>query len=530
MSLEKFIPSTYTEIHGNGLHGDGPNDDIVAGYSKNYESKGKNIIKTVHEHLFSDATIEPAQPLPTQIPDETSRAGTSYFSSYLSSLEEYSKIRKGNPNAGPIGGCPGTGTGTTKRLHRPKSEPRLNLFSAASIEDSDGIFKPWLSSELSQCQRSRTRQHCVLDYDYAVVPSSISSAPKGLSASSSSCKENQKGVAEITALRHSSVDRRQDSCIRKPSEYSNGDDRERRKLEYSYLNHPHRSIIDVAGDDSYEAHYDRLNSSRARGPEGPEPGSGSGIGPGSRSGSGPESGIGSGPSSVQTSWGKKQTQRDRSSDAISAVMAHQYDNHNRLRKDLRGAEQQEDIREISKEKVGRLENRVLDHLSGHLGTLRHSLHRSDLSRSGEVSFDEFRSAVQQCGVDMTSTDLHEVFRGFADNTRSRGTANGHAVRSHDLRYFKDDVAINIDLFTEHLARRHEERSSRRGIEHGMEHSAEHQRALKKVLRACSKHADPESVLRNTHCVDPYSRSAGATGHSEGDLNVFEVLACVLFVH
>jgi hypothetical protein len=487
---------------------------IAEGYSRNYESQGKSNVRTVEERFFSEATakeVEQLQPLPAQKPDLISRAGTSYFSSYLSSLEEYSKIRRGS--AGPIKGGlgtgteTGTGTGTTKRLHRSKSEPTLKSLSPATVDDSDGLFKPLSSSKYGECQGSKTPQNS--RHGYGAV---LSDTLRGFSASSSSSKENCHGSADVATLRRRSVYRLLDSDLRKHSETLNRNDGARNKPEFNYRSNPHRSIIDVADDDSYEAHYDRFSSSRARGTGGPDPGSGIGTGTSSRPGPDSEIGPGTMPSSVHTLSGKRHSQRGRSSDAMLAVMAHQDDNHNHShsRRGFMSSAQKRAVMAVSREKVRELEDRVLDHVSGHLGTLRHSLLRNDLSRSGEVSFDEFRSAVQHCGVDMTSADLHKIFGDFATTTRGKGTANAHAVRSHDLRIF-DDEAINIEHFTEHLARRHEERSSAGGIEH----TAERQRAFKKVLRASSKHADPGSVFRQTHCVDPFPHSMGVENRSEG---------------
>lgn len=510
LSLEKFLPATYTEIHGSKLPGGDYYDNTVIGYSRIHESKGKGDIKIVEEALTMEN--EPLQPLPSQTPDETSKAGTSHFSTYLSSLEEYRKIRNGND--GPIGVCLETGTGnwtgTSKRLHRSKSEPRLNLFSAATTRDSDALLKLSSGSRYSQCQQLRTTQNCV--QDHGTVPSSVSNTLRDFSDSSSS-KENQLGPAVDTALRHKLIDRIFNGDLRKPLETSNCDVGDRRKLELDYLSHPHRSIIDVADDDSYQAHYDRLSSTRAKGLDRPDPG----PEPGMEYGSGIEPGSGTVPSSVHTSWGNRHTQRGRSSDAVLGVMKHHNDNHNHNRTigDYKSSAHQKVIGEVSRDKVRVLENRILDHTSGHLGNLRHSLLRSDLSRSGQLSFNEFRSAVHRCGVDMTSADLHEVFRDFADNTRGKSAANGHAVRSHDIRFFKDE-AISIERYTEHLAQMHCERSNAGGTEH----TAEHQRAFKKVLRASSKHADPGSVFRHTHCADPdpdpSSHSRGGSGYSVGD--------------
>ena len=493
LSQEKLVPLTYTEIHGNRLRGNDPADSFVEGYSRNHLFKGKRDAKTLDEWVVSDTAtkeLEPFHSLSKHIPKETCRgdASPTYPCNYMSAMKESNEVQK--VNAGLIGGS----LKTTTRLQRSESESRVRPFLLDTTGRVDEPLKMWSSSRYAQSQRLRNPQN--RPHDRGSVLSPTSNILSGFSASSSFFNENQMRPAEGTTTRHKLPDRNSDGeagLLRRDSdgevETSSGDSRDRRKREVCYLHHPYRSIIDVADDDSYEAHYDRLCSSKAKARA---------LDPGS------------GPVPVPMLRGKKELQRGRNSDEILAFMIQQDDN--RMRSEVKKSTCQRADGGLRNDKVTLLENRILDRISGHLGTLRHSLFRSDLSRSGEVSFNEFRSAVQHCGVDMSSADLQEVFGDFVDAKLEKGSANGHAVRSHDLRHF-NSVAINIERFTEHLARRIEERSGAGGTER----SVEHQRARKKVLRASCKHDDPMSVFQYLNCAD-------SGNHAEGDQDVVGVYA------
>ena len=210
------------------------------------------------------------------------------------------------------------------------------------------------------------------------------------------------------------------------------------------------SIIELADDDSYCAHYDRIQSIK----QAQKQGRGQGR---LKEGSTPAAGY----SVLQTERSAIRKRRAPTSyltDATANSKSKQQDffgimsqSNNHIKEDNRYTEKSD-----QKEKVKFLENSILEHISGRLGNLRHSLNKMDFSRSGVLNYEEFKSVIAQRGVNMLPRDVEKVFQERAIDSRDKGQINEGGVTSHDLRYSRG-LAVNIQQYIEHLSEREKER-------------------------------------------------------------------------
>ena len=210
------------------------------------------------------------------------------------------------------------------------------------------------------------------------------------------------------------------------------------------------SIIELADDDSYCAHYDRIQSIK----QAQKLGRGQGR---SREGTTPAAGY----SVQQTEWSairKRRAPTPNPTGTTANPISKQQDffgimsqSNNHIKEDNRYTEKSD-----QKEKVKFLENSILEHISGRLGNLRHSLNKMDFSRSGVLNYEEFKSVMAQRGVNMLPRDVEKVFQDRAIDSRDKGQINEGGVTSHDLRYSRG-LAVNIQQYIEHLSEREKER-------------------------------------------------------------------------
>jgi hypothetical protein len=210
------------------------------------------------------------------------------------------------------------------------------------------------------------------------------------------------------------------------------------------------SIIELADDDSYCAHYDRIQSSK----QAQKQGRGQGR---SREGNTPAAGF----SVLQTERSairKRRAPTSNLTDTTANSKSKQQDffgimsqSSSHIKEDNRYTEKSD-----QKEKVKFLENSILEHISGRLGNLRHSLNKMDFSRSGVLNYEEFKSVIAQRGVNMLPRDVEKVFQDRATDSRDKGPINEGGVTSHDLRYSRG-LAVNIQQYIEHLSEREKER-------------------------------------------------------------------------
>jgi hypothetical protein len=210
------------------------------------------------------------------------------------------------------------------------------------------------------------------------------------------------------------------------------------------------SIIELADDDSYCAHYDRIQSikqaqklgrGQGRLKEGTTPAAGFSVLQTERSAIRKRRAPTSNP--TETTANSRPKQQD-----FFGIMS-QSNNH--MKEDNPYTDKSD-----QKEKVKFLENSILEHISGRLGNLRHSLNKMDFSRSGVLNYDEFKSVIAQRGVNMLPRDVEKVFQDRAIDNRDKGQINEGGVTSHDLRYSRG-LAVNIQQYIEHLSEREKER-------------------------------------------------------------------------
>jgi hypothetical protein len=161
--------------------------------------------------------------------------------------------------------------------------------------------------------------------------------------------------------------------------------------------------------------------------------------------------------------------------------------------------------EKEKERVKSVEMDIIKHLSGRVGPLRLSLKKKDISNSGVVNFEEFNAAVRQLGVEASKPDLKEVFKAAADDRNCRGAVSAFENWSTDIRYTQGK-ALNIESYAEKLVERATEVEKDRGHSSNECRATEERRAMRKVLDAANKRSDPMRVFCHiTH----------GTGNNEG---------------
>ena len=268
---------------------------------------------------------------------------------------------------------------------------------------------------------------------------------KAFSASSFSLLKNEK----TSSVRASAVNKRN----------THDDDRilsERSKQRTGHI-YDGGSIIELADDDSYCAHYDRLQSIKQAQLLKKGRGQGQGQGQGRyKVGNTAAAGF-SVLHTERSAIRKKKAPTDSSADQTNLkikqreffdIMA-QTVNH--MKEDNHYTEKSNE-----KEKVKFLENSILEHISGRLGNLRHSLNKMDFSRSGVLNYEEFRSVIAQRGVNMSPADVQKVFVDRAIDSRNKGQINEGGITAHDLRY-SSGLAVNIQQYIEHLSEREKER-------------------------------------------------------------------------
>ena len=435
LAQNQCAPSTYTEIHGSRLQRDKRNDDGEEGYSRRHELKGQNdTIKNTDQADVTRSDVAVVQFLsPTDRPrvksahsDNCAARGTS---------QQTRELRKENETLLK------SWTGPNRRFQITKSDSRPTPYH------TDAPAKSQLSSASTSSRKPSTLQDNIPSkLSYQTLESNILRTSSTTSTSSS--KENKPADMRTTARSYKGSSER-----RFMEDSGDVDGRAQKRRENKT---PCGSIIELADDDSYEAHYDRMISSGGKA----------------------AAGVGLGKASGQTDAGKRQHPRGRNSDSYAAASVEPDFSHNHKNDDVDKLAK----RNIEKDEVKELEKNILRHISGRLGNLRHSLNKLDVSRSGVVNFKEFQSAMMQRGVDIPSSDLKRVFDDFAEDKRGAGWINKNEVTTNDTRY-SNGSAVNVEQFTEHLALRNKE------------HSAEHQRAMKKVLHASSKHEDPMLVFK-----------------------------------
>lgn len=326
--------------------------------------------------------------------------------------------------------------GTGKRFYEANGRSRPTPYHTNALDYPKGV--PLSSSDSKSVSRESSALKDIL-IKKLEAPLSIL---KAFSASSFSLLKNEK----TSSVRGSTVHKRN----------PHDDDRilsERSKQRNGHI-YDGGSIIELADDDSYCAHYDRLQSIKQA--QLIKKGRGQGQG---RSKVG-NTAAAAGFSVLHTERSgirKKKAPTDSSADQTNLKMKQRefFDimsqTVNYMKEDNHYTEKNNE-----KEKVKFLENSILEHISGRLGNLRHSLNKMDFSRSGVINYEEFRSVIAQRGVNMSSADVQKVFYDRAIDSRNKGQINEGGITSHDLRY-SSGLAVNIQQYIEHLSEREKER-------------------------------------------------------------------------
>ena len=275
-----------------------------------------------------------------------------------------------------------------------------------------------------------------------------------------------------------------------PSQSNNNDNIEgemegRNKSLYS-------SIMDLADDNSYQAHYDRMNISIS-----------------------PTYGMKSSAISPQRMY--KLAPRNTNSLSMLSLLRSDDDvnvssqgSRSKVHGNKNNDVTDKEKKELEKERVKGVEINILNHLQGRVGGLRHHLNQMDLSHSGVVNFPEFRAALKQLGVEATNPQLREVFQGSSEDRKGKGVVNNFETWGQDVRYSKGS-ALNIEKFTEKLAGKAIESEAKKGKSDC--YITEQTRAIKKVLHATNKRDDPMKVFCHLAQGNGYTEGKGAiVGH------------------
>ena len=329
--------------------------------------------------------------------------------------------------------------GTGKRFYEANGRRRLTPYHTNALDCPRGVQ---LSSSDS---KSVFRESSALKDVLIKKLEAPLSILKAFSASSFSLLKNEK----ISSVRASAVNKR--------NPHPHDDDwilSERSKQRNGHI-YDGGSIIELADDDSYCSHYDRLQSIKQA--QLLKKGRGQGQGQGRpKVGSTAAAGFSvlhTERSAIRKKKAPTDSSRDQSNLKIKQreffdIMSQTV---NQRKEDNHYTEKNNE-----KEKVKFLENSILEHISGRLGNLRHSLNKMDFSRSGVLNYEEFRSVIAQRGVNMSPADVQKVFVDRAIDSRNKGQINEGGITSHDLRY-SSGLAVNIQQYIEHLSEREKER-------------------------------------------------------------------------
>lgn len=440
LAQDQCAPSTYTEIHGNLLRGNKRNDVGEEGCSRRHELKGQsNTMKNIDHADVTRSDVAEVQFLsPSDPPRVKSASSDARAARGQVSSQQTRELRKETET------LLRNWTGSNRRFQITKSDSRPTPYHTDT---------PATSQFYSNSSSSRKPSTLQDNIPSRIASQTLESNIRRTSSTTSTSSSKENKAADI---KPSSKLFQGNQSERRFSEDSA--DVDGRALKRRDSKTPCGSIIELADDDSYEAHYDRMVSSGGKA----------------------AAGVGLGKASGQSDAGKKQHPRGRNSDSFLAASVEP----DFIRDNIHKNSDSEKLakKNIENNEVKEVEKNILRHLSGRLGNLRHSLNKLDVSRSGVVNFKEFQSAMMQRGVNIPSSDLKRVFDDFAEDKRGAGWTNKNEVTTNDTRY-SQGRAINVEQFTEHLALRNAERS------------AEHQRAMKKVLHASSKHEDPMLLFK-----------------------------------
>ena len=251
------------------------------------------------------------------------------------------------------------------------------------------------------------------------------------------------------------------------------------------------SIIELADDNSYEAHFDRIKSSKIGQNEGHE------------------TDLEKPDRHYKNS---KKSARFTSSQNVQAVLSSPKLNHDDVESFSSGKRNSYTSKsfiyrndnneknknripndDVKKDQIKNTELSILNHLSGRIGGLRNHLQKMDISNSGVLNFSEFRTSIAQLGVEVSQSDLFAVYVNAANDHIGKGSMNVHETYGHDARY-TNGTALDIVKYTERLA----ESVIRGELEKGMGkkecHDVERRRAMKKVLHASNKQSDPMKIF------------------------------------
>ena len=264
------------------------------------------------------------------------------------------------------------------------------------------------------------------------------------------------------------------------------------------------TLMELAYDDSYQAHYDKINTSTNTGNDDCIEDKG------------------------QISRNQKNTERFKRKNDMSKTIRindrevyceppYRTDNtintnsnvNNRTQSDSNKQKQEQ-----KQERIRGVESDLINNLSGKIAPLRQYLNKRDTSNSGVVNFEEFFSTMRQLGIQSSKKDLEEIFNGAAENRISKGTVNNYETWEFDVTHSKCK-AVNIDLFTERLLKASELNEFKINNSQNSQNNCynnDDYRVMKNILHATNKQSDPMRLY--SHVIHGYGNNEG-NGPSAG---------------
>ena len=167
--------------------------------------------------------------------------------------------------------------------------------------------------------------------------------------------------------------------------------------------------------------------------------------------------------------------------------------NNRNKNDTNNNNNKNNMNNIKKENIKKTEMSILNQLSGNLGGLRNHFQRMDISNSGVLNFSEFRSSMAQLGITASQSDLFDIFINSADDNIGKGSLNVRDTYLHDSRY-TNGHGINIIKYTEKLAEKVNQGELENSLKQKECTDLEERRVMKKVLHASNKQSDPMKIF------------------------------------
>ena len=277
----------------------------------------------------------------------------------------------------------------------------------------------------------------------------------------------------------------QNDTVSSRNEYQNDIDRENKS------NSLYSSIIELADDNSYGAHFDRIKSSKTGQNEGPHTDLEK---PDRHYKNSKKSARFTSSQNVQAVLSSPKSNSD-DLESIPSGKRNSYTSKSFIYRNNNNEKNNGKIPndDVKNDQIKNTEISILNHLSGRIGGLRNHLQKMDISNSGVLNFSEFRASIAQLGVEVSQSDLFAVYANAAKDHIGKGSVNVHETYGNDARY-TNGTALDIVKYTERLAESVIRGDLEKGVGKQECHDVERRRAMKKVLHASNKQSDPMKIF------------------------------------